>query len=618
MIGSDSNRCLHVAAMAAGLVGLLAGGPLAAESPPPLKTVSRFLGPAGQALDVTAFAAAVSRAGMPAQGVAGKEFTWQKSPADGGAWLAVVTAGFGEQANAYAFSFAANGAVERFAHVSYGKNWKGEWLVPVEKLAVLIADEAGARVPAARPPIRIQVGRVEAAAAAAPVADLDAFEAIAWGAACEAGWMPTAASADAEASLAVESGVGSFTLRLGVASGGRRRELVKKGVPIDEVHDALRRLFAAVAPGSPVADTFRLGPAAAILATPPDRLVFTVDRELRAFDTRTGRRTWRGDPKAAVPGAGSFVAWQGADGATRLVRWQPSLAFVEPADGRIAPLAPIAAGADWSFDLADGGKRAVIASGTVVATFVDGKEAWRHSEPEPVTCGPAIVGGLVIAGTDAGELFALPVAGGAVAWRQPLGRPTAAGEIVVVFARGSDTLHAVTAATGRPAWSLPVGDVLVRSPIATDAGIVVATKSNRVLLLDAKSGKPRAERRLPSWIGDVVPLPGASAAAGQIACLTRDGTVTLLGGGDLEPIATGRLNVRPGFGRPANLVFARQFPLAVPDAHPTSDQSTEGQLDELADDLAVDVGEKGDCLLAADEQGYAWIIPLKRLVEDRR
>jgi hypothetical protein len=30
------------------------------------------------------------------------------------------------------------------------------------------------------------------------------------------------------------------------------------------------------------------------------------------------------------------------------------------------------------------------------------------------------------------------------------------------------------------------------------------------------------------------------------------------------------------------------------------------------------LGESGDCLLAADEQGYAWIVPLARLTEDRR
>ena len=431
--------------------------------------------------------------------------------------------------------------------------------------------------------------------------------------------MPTEATAASEATLAVEAGVKSFSFRLTTRSGDRRQELRKVGVSQDDVHETLRRLFAAVAPRSAAVDSFTLGPEAVILATLSDRVVFAAGGDIRSLDARAGRSPWRDDPKVEKSRAGAYVSWRGADGALRIVRWLPTLGLVEPADGRITELAPLKPAGDWSFDLARNGKRVVVASGTVVAAFDDGKEAWRHAESEAVTCGPALVGDRVIAGTDAGELFALPAAGGAAAWRLQLtaglfGRPIAAGELVLVFARGSDTLFAVDAATGRQAWTEPLGDALVKSPVATAAGILVATKSNRVLVLDPQSGKARAERRLSAWIGDVVALNGASGdAAGHVACLTRDGTITLLRGRDLEPVSTHRLNIRPGYGRPASLLVAPGFPLSVPGA-----ASTEGEADELEAELAGGLVDSGACLLAADEQGYAWIVPLERLLEDRR
>jgi hypothetical protein len=142
----------------------------------------------------------------------------------------------------------------------------------------------------------------------------------------------------------------------------------------------------------------------------------------------------------------------------------------------------------------------------------------------------------------------------------------------------------------------------------------VATQSNRVLLLDPQSGKARAERPFTAWIGDVVPVAGVpGASAGHVACLTRDGTLTLLGGTDLEPLGVRRLNVRPGYASPAHLIAAAGFPLAAPGAIPV-----DGEADELEAELVGGLGESGDCLLAADEQGYAWIVPLARLTEDRR
>jgi len=623
MIRPASLGLSRIAAVFIGTLVLLVAAASAADPAAPIPTISSFLGPEGEDLGGERFATAVSRAGVAAKEVAGKVAAWRQSPVAGRGWLAGVTAGFGERAHAYAFRFSGSGALERVAHVPYGKTplpgGSRVWVAPVDRIAAAIADGPRSRLRADRPPLRITINRAERTAAATPAADVRIFEAIAWAAACEAGWMPTGEPAATEASLAVEAGVKSFSFRLGVASGGRRQELQKVGVSPDDVHETLRRLFAAVAPQSPVADTFRLGPDAVILASLPDRVVFTADGLVRSLDAHAGRSPWADDPKAPKSRAGSFVARRGTDDAVQIVRWRPTLGLVDPTDGSIRPLAPLVPAGDWAFDIAQAGTRAIVASGSVVAAFDDGKEAWRHEESEAVTCGPAIVGDLVIAGNVAGELFALTVAGGAAAWRQRLeaglfGRPIPAGELVLVFARGSDTLIAVEATTGRQAWAQPLGDALVKPPVATAAGILVATKSNRVLLLDPQSGKARAERLFTAWIGDVVPLAGVpDAAVGYVACLTRDGTLTLLRGTDLEPLAVRRLNVRPGYASPAHLIAAVGFPLAVPGPVPV-----DGEADELEAELVGGLGESGDCLLAADEQGYAWIVPLARLTEDRR
>jgi len=87
-------------------------------------------------------------------------------------------------------------------------------------------------------------------------------------------------------------------------------------------------------------------------------------------------------------------------------------------------------------------------------------------------------------------------------------------------------------------------------------------------------------------------------AAGHVACLTRDGTITLLRGTDLEPLSTCRLNVRPGYTQPAHLLMAVGFPLAVPGSLPVDNEA-----DELDAELSGALGESGDCLLAVDEQG---------------
>jgi len=593
---------------------------LGAEPAAPLLTASRFLGPAGEDLGAERLAAALSRVGVPAKAAAGKWTNWRQPPAEETPWLCGATAGFEERANVYVFWFSASGAVERFAHVPYGKTTleggARVWLAPVDSVADVVAHGSASQT-VLGPAVHIKIVRDEATGEAGPVISPDVYEVMSWGAACQAGWTPTASTAPAEATLSVAAGVKSASLRLAIESEGRRRELVKRSVHEDDIHAVLRRMFSCLAPGSIAADFFRLGSGAGVVATAPERLLCQANGGVRGVDTGTFLARWGDGPKQLA--AAACVPWRTPDGTVELLQWRPQLALIDPADGRPKPLAPQAAAYPWSFDI-DGG-RVVIGSGTAVALFKESQEAWRHAEADAVTCGPILAGRLVVAGTGEGSLFALDAETKAVAWRLEFdgglfGRPAVAGGNVVAYCRAGDALVAVDTATGRKAWSQPLGDVLIGQPVTTPAGILVATKGNRVALLDPHTGRPRAERTLPGWIVDVVPLRGkGDTSASWIAALTRNGMLTLLGATDLEPARSLRLDGRPGYGRAAGFIVAKQFPAAWLGPAPSSGDGA--AFDALDGELESSLADRADCLLVDDEEGYGWIIPLSRLLENR-
>jgi hypothetical protein len=152
-------------------------------------------------------------------------------------------------------------------------------------------------------------------------------------------------------------------------------------------------------------------------------------------------------------------------------------------------------------------------------------------------------------------------------------------------------------------WQAPLGDVLVRPPVSTPAGILLATKSNRVLLLDPGTGTVRAECRLPNWIGDVLWVDGLGGnPGGVIACLTRKGGLFVLNPADLSIRAKHDLGARAG----VPMLVAASFPVTW--SGPQDDEDIDAQMDQ-------DRGVRKPCLLVSDEDGFAYIVPLHKLLE---
>jgi hypothetical protein len=171
----------------------------------------------------------------------------------------------------------------------------------------------------------------------------------------------------------------------------------------------------------------------------------------------------------------------------------------------------------------------------------------------------------------------------------------------LVFSRDTESLIAVDAGSSRQLWQAPLGDVLVRPPVSTPAGILLATKSNRVLLLDPGTGTVRAECRLPNWIGDVLWVDGLGGnPGGVIACLTRKGGLFVLNPADLSIRAKHDLGARAG----VPMLVAASFPVTW--SGPQDDEDIDAQMDQ-------DRGTRKPCLLVSDEDGFAYIVPLHKL-----
>lgn len=597
---------------------LVAGG---ADAAGPLVVTTTSLGPEGGAMKAADVSAAIGEDAA----VAGKSATsWRDPPRDIGqaGWASVVTAGFGDQAHAYAFVRGAGGGTfERVVHVPYRMTVihnARQWIPPVGRLAWSIARPEAQATADSRPAVRIDVvaaavtastdlleadgpGGDDALHAAGATRGLAAVEAMAWAAAFEAGWRPTSAADAMPARLQVRFGAKSCSFELAVGPQTGPRRLVKNGVTETAYHDVLVRMFRCLHPGGAARDFIRVGGAgSAAVAVLPGRLLAVSEGALFGLDTETFRIAWpkEGKPTSAAQRTGDAIAVRDdGQGGSRVFRHRPTLAAIDVATGAATPLATGGADHPWSFDVS--GTRAVVASGTSLILHEGGRKAWQHDEPVAISCGPVIVDDMVVAGAEDGELFSLSITDGKPRWRAIL-EPGLRGAAVVaegrifVFVRGADAVIAVDATTGKSVWRESVGDVLVRPPHAGPTGLIVATKSNRLLVLEPATGRIRAERRFPTWIADVITVPGGGT--GLVACLLRDGRIVFLGRDDLRVVAERAIGSR---GR-GPLLFAASFPRTWPGAA--------GDEDDLA--AAIDAEARAACLLVGDEDGSCFMLPI--------
>jgi outer membrane protein assembly factor BamB len=221
------------------------------------------------------------------------------------------------------------------------------------------------------------------------------------------------------------------------------------------------------------------------------------------------------DGIVVVVGGTSVVA---LDAATGDVRWD--------ADREVgAAGSPVIAG---GLVLYASGQRDTAA--VVARRLEGGREEWSTSTETSVAGGIIVEGGQAFAPTRGGEVLALDVRTGDVAWRFDtagnLGTTPAADQgRVFVLAQSQDfgptSVHAIDAATGEEEWrfSAPEPVQAFGTSPAVGEGLVVAGMSDGLVhVLEADTGAGRwATEPLPGWIrqpfgpGTVPAVPGEAA-----------------------------------------------------------------------------------------------------------
>ncbi|MEJ0062838.1 MAG: PQQ-binding-like beta-propeller repeat protein [Alphaproteobacteria bacterium] len=247
--------------------------------------------------------------------------------------------------------------------------------------------------------------------------------------------------------------------------------------------------------------------------------VYAMDARGRvsAFDTREGERIWRSDTAPedsdadavgggiayaddtifAATGHGEVVALSAKDGQ---VAWRRSLnhplrAAPTVSDGRVFVV--------------------TIANEAVALDAHNGTVLWRHNGiNEPATLmgspSPAVLGDSVIVAYGSGEIFALRVQNGRMAWSDLLTAPAAAGSLpamsaihgfpvaerggVFVSGQNGETV-ALVLRTGERAWDVDVGGI--NTPAVAGNAVFLIGGNHKLLAMRRDNGKVIWTRDLP-------------------------------------------------------------------------------------------------------------------------
>ena len=127
------------------------------------------------------------------------------------------------------------------------------------------------------------------------------------------------------------------------------------------------------------------------------------------------------------------------------------------------------------------------------------KVRWRYECPEPVASTAAIANGIAFVGCDDGNLYALNLSNGAVAWKYAAKdairssptfvRPPKLGKQMVAFGDELGTLHAIDANTGKPIWTYETEAPIVSSANYHQGRFVFGSYDGTLYCVTAHDGK---------------------------------------------------------------------------------------------------------------------------------
>jgi hypothetical protein len=136
----------------------------------------------------------------------------------------------------------------------------------------------------------------------------------------------------------------------------------------------------------------------------------------------------------------------------------------------------------------------------------------------------------------------------------PLDGPLACVGSLAIAQSAKGKVIAIRPEDGSVAWKVNAGDALLAPPAAVEGKVLLASKSNRIELLDAATGERRSSFAAKTWLIDVAVVPADHG--GWVVCADLRGCVTFLRPADLTVARQVKLDARlcPG------MVFVSSVP----------------------------------------------------------
>jgi outer membrane protein assembly factor BamB len=156
---------------------------------------------------------------------------------------------------------------------------------------------------------------------------------------------------------------------------------------------------------------------------------------------------------------------------------------------------------------------------------------WRSRLPNAPGAGPLVDGDRLVVATQEpnGRVYALRLTTGGRIWSAPAGdvaAPLAMDDSIVYAGTTTGDVVALRTLDGSRLWRIRLSGAVRAAPLPTAAGIVVATASDSLFLLDPHSGAVRVRRGL---LGSVIATPAsldtlivAATTGGELLALRTD------------------------------------------------------------------------------------------------
>jgi|GEM_PF-2553765 len=339
-------------------------------------------------------------------------------------------------------------------------------------------------------------GALDAGGASDSVLDLTPLEALAFGASYEAGWQPTAARAKSKLTIELREDFSVFfSARLRLVDGEGERTLTRCRIPSEKLYPCLVRLCGQIKEQKSFTSFAFLGSHTRRLLAWHDGMALLKDgNSALALQPLTGKTLWKikGAPRAATK-------LTVREGGKTILRYDKALSQIDWKTGETKPLATVIV--DANTVAISNGKVAIVRD-EKIEIYAGGKLLWTSDAARFVDQPVWSIGKLFVTNAD-GSIHAFDATSKKEVWNRKL----TSGAAVQLFAVGNlvladdgQAVHALKTSDGSLTWTHQSGDFLVGTPVQTEDGILLASKANKIWLVDASTGKAAAERSWSTWI----------------------------------------------------------------------------------------------------------------------